>query len=481
MKISRNDPCPCGSGRKYKQCCLDKQTSAPSSGELAWRRIRRDMEGLPGRMLRFADQAYGPEGLDEAWREFMLWDDDEAAFDDDSPHVGIFLAWMLHHWSPNPDETDVADASLHEVVPTQTFLQRKKHQLSPVIREYLQSCMDRPFSFYEVEHVEAGRSMSLRDLLTDERHEAYERGASQSLAVHDVVYAQLASADGIVLIEAICPIALSPSDKVPIITLRKRIHQNEASHAATHDDVEKLQMWDLELRNLYLSLSERYLYPSLPQLVTTDGDAFEFHSLVYDIDSAQTAFDALKHLNPMISDSAAAGADIQRDADGLIRHAQIDWVRMDQGDNAGSGTLLGTLTIDGTRLIAEVKSRERADRLKGIVDEALAGNAIFRADKIQTIEQAMAESTPSPSPLPQDSLQAQAIIVDYLRNHYAQWPDMPLPALGNRTPRDTAQTPLGREQVEALLREAEQHNPDLPAAVRKTIFDAVRLQLGLHA
>lgn len=23
-KIGRNDPCPCGSGRKYKKCCLDK-------------------------------------------------------------------------------------------------------------------------------------------------------------------------------------------------------------------------------------------------------------------------------------------------------------------------------------------------------------------------------------------------------------------------------------------------------------------------
>ena len=22
-KISRNDPCPCGSGKKYKNCCLD--------------------------------------------------------------------------------------------------------------------------------------------------------------------------------------------------------------------------------------------------------------------------------------------------------------------------------------------------------------------------------------------------------------------------------------------------------------------------
>lgn len=24
MKIGRNDPCPCGSGKKYKQCCLAK-------------------------------------------------------------------------------------------------------------------------------------------------------------------------------------------------------------------------------------------------------------------------------------------------------------------------------------------------------------------------------------------------------------------------------------------------------------------------
>ena len=23
-KIGRNDPCPCGSGKKYKKCCLNK-------------------------------------------------------------------------------------------------------------------------------------------------------------------------------------------------------------------------------------------------------------------------------------------------------------------------------------------------------------------------------------------------------------------------------------------------------------------------
>ena len=25
-KVDRNDPCPCGSGKKYKKCCLGKQT-----------------------------------------------------------------------------------------------------------------------------------------------------------------------------------------------------------------------------------------------------------------------------------------------------------------------------------------------------------------------------------------------------------------------------------------------------------------------
>ena len=27
-KIGRNDPCPCGSGKKYKRCCLDKHRAA---------------------------------------------------------------------------------------------------------------------------------------------------------------------------------------------------------------------------------------------------------------------------------------------------------------------------------------------------------------------------------------------------------------------------------------------------------------------
>jgi nitrate reductase NapE component len=32
MKIARNEPCPCGSGSKYKNCCQPKDAASPSSG-----------------------------------------------------------------------------------------------------------------------------------------------------------------------------------------------------------------------------------------------------------------------------------------------------------------------------------------------------------------------------------------------------------------------------------------------------------------
>ncbi|OKY74823.1 MAG: hypothetical protein BM485_11330 [Desulfobulbaceae bacterium DB1] len=33
MKIGRNDPCPCGSGQKYKRCCYGKVDFKPAQGQ----------------------------------------------------------------------------------------------------------------------------------------------------------------------------------------------------------------------------------------------------------------------------------------------------------------------------------------------------------------------------------------------------------------------------------------------------------------
>lgn len=47
MKIGRNDPCPCGSGRKFKTCCHDLQVpvAPPSEATKVIEEVRRFMNG----------------------------------------------------------------------------------------------------------------------------------------------------------------------------------------------------------------------------------------------------------------------------------------------------------------------------------------------------------------------------------------------------------------------------------------------------
>ena len=35
-KVGRNDACPCGSGRKFKQCCESKQAGGTQSRVIIW-------------------------------------------------------------------------------------------------------------------------------------------------------------------------------------------------------------------------------------------------------------------------------------------------------------------------------------------------------------------------------------------------------------------------------------------------------------
>ena len=40
MKIGRNDPCTCGSGKKYKKCCYGKNDSIPPEVLLEFERMK---------------------------------------------------------------------------------------------------------------------------------------------------------------------------------------------------------------------------------------------------------------------------------------------------------------------------------------------------------------------------------------------------------------------------------------------------------
>jgi len=65
MKVGRNDSCPCGSGKKYKKCCLDKdQTENVSPSIRRERSLREPVDTLRRKIVKFMER--------EEFRQYVI-------------------------------------------------------------------------------------------------------------------------------------------------------------------------------------------------------------------------------------------------------------------------------------------------------------------------------------------------------------------------------------------------------------------------
>jgi hypothetical protein len=367
MKIQRNDPCLCGSGKKYKHCCLAAAAAGDESpDQLVWRRVRRALQGHVPQMLRFVVETYGSEAIHEAWTEFVLADTEVELFDPATPHTQLFLPWFFHCWAPDPYATTVQDKSLFDQAPTSTFLARCARGMDPTLRTYLTACAATPVSYHEVLSCNRGHGMLTRDVLTGQEHAVLERSASASMAVNDILYAQIVRVDGIAMLEASPPFGFPPINRIAIIELRDKILRG-----AEPFSTELLREYDIELRELYLSMVEAITNPVMPQLQNTDGDALSLQRLVFDIDSIDAVFAALKSLAHE-STEADLLQSAQRDRAGALKRIQFDWSKAGNRQHPGwSNTVLGSIDITRKRLYCDVNSAERALELRGLIEQRL--------------------------------------------------------------------------------------------------------------
>src|ERR1043165_2917198 len=73
MKISRNDPCPCGSGKKYKKCCLPAAATDPSVPVTGSRfRFEAGSYGGPGRGFMPSALCYRQAAAEQWVEHFCL-------------------------------------------------------------------------------------------------------------------------------------------------------------------------------------------------------------------------------------------------------------------------------------------------------------------------------------------------------------------------------------------------------------------------
>ncbi len=478
----RNAPCPCGSGRKYKQCCLAERT-VELHEDLNWLRMRRTEGELVPRLIGHAEKHYGAGAIAEAWDEYSLWGDVPMEPETEPELDTSFLPWFVFNWEPDNAERDEAEA-LPEMPVAKHYLHHMGDRLDSYHERFITEACSRDYSFFMVVGAVPEKQLSLRDLMLKREVVVRERLASATMKTGDILMARVVTVDGDSIMLGCAPYVIPAEYFNDIIDFREEVAQHDQviDHGTLHE-------CDFELRDLYYGLREQILNPAPPQIENTDGDPLQMTKLRYTLRcTPREAVDALLTLS------------LEKDATELLQHGDFDghgellsiefpWLRKGNTKNPEwNNTLLGHMSIDGDQLTVAVNSQSRADAIRRKLKRRLGRKAEFHNAVIESLEAVHGKGAEGPPGRPDPGIresedlmatpEAQTIIKDIAAKHWETWPDIPLPALKGETPREAANNDLGRERLEALLLSFE--STDLPQEQFKPDVRALRDELGLE-
>ena len=481
MPPSRNDPCPCGSGKKYKKCCLPQEQAA-AVVEAGWLRMRRTEGLLVEKLAKHMAGHYGPGALEEAWEEYTLWPEPPAVQDEWPEFDTSFAAWMLFDWEPEQAEREGGD-DRPAMPPARHYAQCKGSSLDSYESRFIDAVCSEPFTFYLVVAPVPGRQIALRDVLRQREVTVRERQASATLRPGEIIFTKVVSLDGDAVMLGCAPYALPGRFFDAIVELRDHV-------ARTGDlDAETLREYDTELRGLYLDLREDVLNPAAPVLQNTDGDPLQMTRIDYELDcSPQDTFSALLPLT-LEDDPAKFADDCEYGDAGELVAARIPWLREGNARNPGwPNTLMGQIDVRKGRMTVNVNSQTRAETVQAEIAARLGPRVRLKGVVVESVAQMMAAAAAAPLSPAQTrrereieelnrTPEAQAIMAKLSAEHWRTWPDIPLPALGGQTPRQAAKTPAGRERLEVLLLGFAAHE-GIPGALQPDVA-ALRRELGI--
>ncbi len=449
--ISRNDPCTCGSGRKFKRCCgaagalaLEPPMSqAPASLDFAPTYDERARSDACDRLFGFGMRPDFAAHRDRCYSR--LWGPYADRMRD--PHH------VLRQRLPMISASEIHHALVDSALPSgrtilQTLLEQRGAVLPAGERRFLTELSRSCVSLYEIVHVEAGRGFELLDLWRSQRVWVLERLASQQLDRWDLIAARLlVRPDGGLGIDSDLWPFHPPSKSVLIAAL-------EREHAAlrrVRGDV-PADVFLKSSSHVYAQVHARgHFEPEDPKLATFDGQLLEPTSMLFEVRDLRALRRQLAGCRDL--DPNGAGGFVWGKTQGEVNYG-LGWVELP--------------TPDRTLLLATAMARVHAGELRAVLERAGGGLITFRSERTFTLaewrEQGGALRAPTPptavsslagsTPLAQSRMNASLAHAAEAQ-HYRNWLDTPLPLLDGRTPRAAASDESLRPRVLELLKSIE--------------------------
>ncbi len=375
-----------------------------------------------------------------------------SASEADESEINGFLQWYVH---------DFRDAATRRTL-MEHHVETHGAQLTPREREMLEALRDSWPGVFEVETVEEGRGIHLRDLASADIIFVSDITASRELVPGDCILSRIEALDGKLMFVS-DGFSVPPAVKGEFLKL-----VDKEARAAGLTRVEFVRRSGNLLYRKIRNLSDQWLKNL--QIVNREGDAVEFCHADYGVLDEPALLAKLRSLQELQEDPGKPG------------EAHFAWL---DATAQSPRPVYGHVQVGGGHLRLEAQSRTRLQLGRGLLEAHAAPLLKHQGDACQSLDdfkQRVAASREPPDrsqPIPTEL--EREMILQMKAQHYARWPDDPLPALGGKTARQALKTKAGRRAVLDLIRDME-HDEAREAKAGQPAFDftPLRKTLGLE-
>jgi hypothetical protein len=409
----RNDPCPCGSGKKYKKCCL-RPAGRKADSDIQATAVARALDFLHRCHRRAAKEA-----LDS-----FLEPSDERELPALDRNAAEVLEIARFEWLLAEAEIEVHGLFLSAY---EVLVGAQGPPLSTAEKEALRELSERPRRLYEVTAVRSGESIALRDVVTIDAESVTveEQTASGTLSPGDLLAARLVRRQGDGAWTVSGPLYALP--RAYLQPLREAIREVEARQ---NPDDQALAVSDV------LTVAwVQHLTRGLPEVVyAATGEEILLTTDHYRVRDRTALLAALRAQDDVQCDGGGGG-------DG-----SESWSRVDQTTER----LLCGLSLQEDRLHVLAPTKGLADDSREWL-QGIAGRAVeFRIrEHVDPLSEKAGEAV---ADRPGDSVEIPPEVrQELIEEHYTDWGEDAIPALGDLTPSEAMATELGRERLTELL------------------------------
>jgi hypothetical protein len=349
------------------------------------------------------------------------------------------------------------------------YLRECEGQLSAEDRAWLEAQHRSWLSVWEVQAVDPGVNVVVRDLLTGEIRTVIEAMGSRTLAVRDALLARVVDHGGEAVFCGCHPRRLGPMDADDVVSHARRRLRVPSGRVPVARLKEKgatetlIARWTAAVK----ALARR----PPPRLSNTDGDP-----VLWTTDHFALAPGARAEVERRI----AAMSHVE----GPERHGGVAHFTVLRPGNrlhrSWENTVVGSIEVSANALKVQGNSVRRADDLRQAVEGNCGGLVTHRIREHSDPAAMLRGVMPGPAEVPPAAAEEAACALREMKQRiYADWLDEPIPMLGGVTPRQATRTARRRHKLEVLLKDIENRESRLPLRERVDVT-ALRAELGLQ-